>query len=215
MTAEPSKPPQVAPSAGADLPVYDPSANVLALVEAAVTRLNDLRVAETRRLDDLRELEVRHDREMQAMLLDFQDKLRDAEAKRIDAIRAVDVNAVAVASGRATDQAAVLATQVQVSADALRALVATTASTMATAQAAASAEFAKRLAELERSKYEIGGRSSAVDPQMADLLMAVKALSQAQSVGVGRSLGGNQMWGYVVGAIGLLLTMAMLFDRFK
>lgn len=149
------------------------------------------------------------------MLLDFQEKLRDAEAKRIDAIRAVDVNAVAVASGRATDQAAVLATQVQVSADALRALVASTASTMATAQAAASAEFAKRLAELERSKYEIGGRSSAVDPQMADLLTAVKGLSAAQSVGVGRSMGSNQLWGYIVGAIGAVAALLMLLDRLK
>src|ERR1035437_5398164 len=126
----------------------DPTANVLALGEAAVQRINDLQDAATlrieslreldnKRIDDLRIAEARRLDEQAALRELYHDKLSLAESKRIDAIRAVDVNNVSVASERAAAQATVLANQVTISADALRALVASTATTMAAQQAAA------------------------------------------------------------------------------
>lgn len=190
---------------------YDPSANVLSLVDAAVRRLDDLRAAETRRQDDLRVQSDRHAAEVARLTSDFQEKLRDAEAKRIDAIRAVDVNAVSVASVRAADQATVLASQVQVSADALRSLVATSASTLAAAQAASTAEITKRLSELERSKYEGAGRSAVADPQTDKLAALVEKLATAQSTTTGKSAGINAAWVVAVGAIMLVLAIASFF----
>ena len=83
--------------------------------------------------------------------------MREAEAKRIDAIRAVDVNAVSVANERATAQAAVLANQVALSAETLRALVASTASTQATQLNQLTAQLIDRISLLEKSQYENKG----------------------------------------------------------
>lgn len=109
------------PSTDADnVSVRDPTQNVMKLVEAASRRIDDLIVAgfrridelrsmDSRRADELREAESRRVNEQLTLRADYEERLRNAEAKRIDAIRAVDVNAVAVASQRASDQATVLA----------------------------------------------------------------------------------------------------------
>lgn len=124
----------------------DPTTNVLALVYAATARLDDLRAAETLRVNELLKL-----RETHAM------ELRFAEASRLDAIRVVDVNAVSVATEKATQQAAILANQVAVSAETLRALVATTAAAQATQLTALTQQLTDRISLLEKSQYEHKG----------------------------------------------------------
>lgn len=47
----------------------DPTANVLALVQASVKRLDDLREAETRRVNEQLDLRARHAREMAHVML--------------------------------------------------------------------------------------------------------------------------------------------------
>lgn len=144
---------------------YDPSQNVLLLVEAAVKRLDDLRIAETKRLDEQLRTHV-----------EFTKELFATEAKRLDAIRAVDVGAVAVASERATQQAAVLAGQVTQSADTLRTLVATTATTFASQSAQLQTQLTDRLALLERAQYESQGRSGLSSPLLATVVGVIAAV---------------------------------------
>jgi hypothetical protein len=91
----------------------DPTANVIALISSTTLQLKDLlnaqadlNKAEFRRLNDLLDIQVAHAKELAL-----------AESGRIDAIRAVDVNAVGVAAKKAEDQAAVLATQLSTTAD--------------------------------------------------------------------------------------------------
>lgn len=134
----------------------DPTANVLALVDAAVRRLNDLHEAEMRRVNEVMTLRADHSAQLAA-----------AEAKRIDAIRAVDVAAVAVASERAAAQATVLANQVSTSAETLRSLVAATATTVAQQLAAALTPITERLASLEKNQYTDQGRSVIANPLSA------------------------------------------------
>lgn len=124
----------------------DPTINVRELVESSISRLDDLSAAESRRVDGIMTLRA-----------EYEEKLREAEAKRIDAIRAVDVNAVAVASERATQQATVLANQVSISAETLRALVAATANTIAQQLSALTAQLTDRISSLEKSQYTISG----------------------------------------------------------
>jgi hypothetical protein len=181
-------------------PVVDPTRNVLELVTASEKRQDDLRQAnesfmksELARIDELRASESRRIDEEAKLRADFEDKLSIAEAKRIDAIRAVDVSAVQVASERATQQASVLANQVQASADALRALVATTATTMATQSQNATQQFTDRLASLEKSQYENKGRSGVADPQLADLITKVQTLATAAEQGAGKNEGINTL----------------------
>ena len=86
----------------------DPTENVRQLV-----------IAESRRLDE----RVTHVEAVGALRSHYEDMLRNAESRRLDAIRAVDVSAVSVAADRAAQTAATLAATVQASAEALRAQV--------------------------------------------------------------------------------------------
>jgi hypothetical protein len=165
-------------------PVADPTANVLALVEAADKRQDDLRRAESRRVDEQMALRAEHGRQ-----------LREAEAKRIDAIRAVDVSAVSVDRERAAAAASVLANQVATSAETLRALVATTAAAQATQSAQQFAQLSERIASLEKSAYEGAGKGLATDPLMAQMMADVKAMRGTAGGGM------TAMLGWIVSAV--------------
>lgn len=152
----------------------DPTKNVLQLVEAAVKRADDLAAAEARRVNEIMDLRA-----------EYTEKLSLAESKRIDAIRAVDVNAVAIASERAAAQAAVLQNQVNASAEALRSLVATTAAAIAQQLSQLTSQFNDRIAALEKSQYEIRG------------------------TGAGR----KDFYGWIVGGVGAIAVIVMLIVR--
>lgn len=88
-------------------PVVDPTQNVLDLVNA-----------ESRRQDDLRQLEFVSIRRELTNFKDYQKIITGAETERINAIRAVDVAAVAVANTAAENRATTLAGQVNAAKDA-------------------------------------------------------------------------------------------------
>lgn len=90
-------------------PVIDPTENVKALSQAA-----------NQRQDDLREMESSHLRELMAVRSGYEDKLREKESERIDAIRAVDVQAVQRAAEVSATAVQALAAQVPITADAVR-----------------------------------------------------------------------------------------------
>lgn len=166
-------------------PVIDPTVNVMNLVEAATLRLDDLRDAENRRVDERFRNQKEYMHEIQGLIAAYEEKLRVAEANRIDAIRAVDVGAVATAAERASQQAQVLATQVATSAETLRTLVATSAATTAAALTQIINPITERLAQLEKAQYEGAGRAVISDPITQELLREVKSLgsSHAQTAG--------------------------------
>lgn len=147
---------------GGELTV-DPTENVKALVALENRRQDDLRNLNDRRVDaELRVVSVRVEslEKLAAITATYEEKLSNAEAKRIDAIRAVDVNAVAVASQKQQDQATVLANQVVASADALRGLVATTATAAAQASQQITAALSDRITQLEKTSYEGAGKGT-------------------------------------------------------
>jgi hypothetical protein len=200
------------------------------LVKAEVRRIEQLASAETRRVDDLRNLAIQytqraddmaasrsaesrqaiselhkanteHVRITEQLRADYQERLSLAEAKRVDANRAFDMGAVAVASERATQQASVLANQVTASADTLRALVATTATTFANQQQSLQTQITERLALVERSQYESKGKAGVSDPAMADMVVELRALRSAQSQGAGKSEGISASAGVLIAVI--------------
>jgi hypothetical protein len=153
------------PGPGVDIrgrAVVDPTKNVLDLVEAAITRIDDLRAAENKRQDDLREAGERHAREISKLTAIYEEKLADAETDRIDAIRAVDVAAVQRAAEVQAAQAQALATQVTVSAEALRNQVAAAATASATALASALDPIQKTIVTLQQFVYEATGQKTQV-----------------------------------------------------
>src|ERR1700693_1952297 len=155
----------------------DPTKNVEALVAAGLKAQDDLRAAVkelfqakleaddkvailrqevlTTKIEKL-DSEARLSRE-------YLEKLAIAEKQRIDAIRAVDVNAVTVASQRTSEGVAALATQTAQSAEvlrnqgtqsaeALRALVASTAAAAATTQQQLVGALSARITTLEQAQ---------------------------------------------------------------
>lgn len=218
-------PPQV-------LQAQDPTRNVRDSLAAAVERLDDLaqlrqqrgdelRAAEATRLNESIEAERRRVDEQMALRSEYEAKLQSAEAKRIDAIRVVDVNAVAVANERATQQATVLATQVAASADTLRALVATTASTVATQLQQITATLSDRLAIVERANYEGSGRQAVADPALTAALLALaeaqkttanklETLGTVQSQRIGQGIGAGQVVAYIFSALAALAAIGAI-----
>src|ERR1035438_4588914 len=87
-------------------------------------------------------------------------QLRIAEAKRIDAIRSVDITAVAIVHARAVASAVVLAAQVASSAETLRTLVAQTAQTVAGQLATMSSAINDRISALEKTQYTTSGKDT-------------------------------------------------------
>jgi SMC interacting uncharacterized protein involved in chromosome segregation len=157
-------------------PTVDPTKNVLDLVEAAVKRLDDLAQereraiqAQVHRLDDMRDTRIDglhevlvldriHAKETADIRADYEQKLREKETQRIDAIRAVDVAAVQRAAEVSTTQAQTLATQQQVTADTLRTQVQNVAVSQAQALAAALEHIQKDISELRKTQYEQQGQ---------------------------------------------------------
>ena len=147
----------------------DPSANVLQLVGNAVKYLEDLH----------RQGMEAYSERLQASINTSQRE-RAAETERINALRAVDVQAVSIANDRAIKQAEVLATQVAQSAEALRILVAQTASTIAVQLAQVTNQLIERIAALEKARYEDVGKDKTTDLMPAQVQAIQTALAESK-----------------------------------
>jgi len=133
----------------------DPTKNVLDLVNAAIARVDDLRDAETR-----------HQTEIARMLVERVESMMSAESHRIDAIRAVDVDAVQKAAATAQAQANTLAAQQVQSAEALRTQVTDTATLAESRLAAGLQPIIRDIVELQKRAWEtVGQKTQIVETQ--------------------------------------------------
>jgi hypothetical protein len=194
----------------------DPSANSHNFLDKAVRRLDDLREAERQRVNEQIDAERRRVDEQLSIRSDFAQQLNLAEAKRIDAIRAVDVTAVATANEKATAQATVLANQVSQSAETLRSLVAATAATQAQQLTQLTNQLTDRLASLEKASYEGSGKNTVADPMMAALVLEIKSLRDANASSRGSRDGMQSLWGWIFGGLMFLVGLAgIIFAAFR
>jgi hypothetical protein len=191
--------------------VVDPTENVKDLVQADKESNALLRASEKERIDDLRRADkelaraqVQHTRQILALTTRYEDKLRVAEKGRIDAIRAVDVGAVAVAAERSSQQAAMLASQVTQSAEILRALVQSTASALENRLQSLSNGLTERLAAIEKTQYESKGRAELADPAVVALTEQVKTLAALASEKTGKETGWKAGTGWIVAIVSLV-----------
>lgn len=166
-------------------PVIDPTKNVLDLVRSSMLRQDDLRESESRRLDEKIIMENAHTREIMAIRAGHEAELRDKEVNRLNAIRQVDVAAVAVASDRAASAARILETNVQVLAEANRSLVATTAAAQTEALGSIVKPILNRLEAIERTLSETAGRAGVTDPMMTQVLTETRGMREALAATAG------------------------------
>jgi hypothetical protein len=148
-------------------PVIDPTSNVTALVKAGLQRQDDLRQLESEHIHEISKVRAAYEQQLRegdanlaTLRSEFEEKLRTAESARIDAIRAVDVAAVAQAAAVSATQAMALQTQVNVSAETLRNQVATVAAQQATALAAALQPINKDIGDLRQAQYQQQGQAT-------------------------------------------------------
>jgi hypothetical protein len=105
----------------------------------------------------LRKAENAHVREIVALRAQYDSELREAESKRIDAIRAVDVGTAERAAQVVANQATTLATTVTASAEALRTQNEVARVQVADQLRSALEPILKDVSELRRVQYETAG----------------------------------------------------------
>lgn len=224
-------------------PAVDPTKNVLDLVEAAIRRQDDLRTTAEKlsrvqfeTAEKLNDLRYKQTQDLAAALAtkladeaklhaSYAERLAIAEAKRIDAIRAVDVNAVVVANQRTSEQATALQTQTTASAEVLRnqvarsaedlrALVATTAATALQNQqqqftgiSTQISSLSTRLTTLEQAGAEGKGKQTFQDPVIAQLLTEFRAVANREVNRTGIDSGRSDMAGWIAAGASFFIMM--------
>jgi leucyl-tRNA synthetase len=242
MATAPNEPAQI--RNGAVVGAIDPTENVKALTAAGLEEQDKLREAESKRLaeaiaasrlltDSLREAETRRVNEQNAaesrrvdeqaelreqiasLRAEFYEKLRVAESARVDANRAEDKAAAALAAERLAAQVTALATTAATTAETLRNQVGTSA---ASQQQQVINPLVERVALLEQTSYKGQGREAVSDPALTTALTALAnaqtttnakldKLADAQSQRTGQGLGAAQVLTYIFLAVGALGTI--------
>jgi hypothetical protein len=143
-------------------PVFDPSKNVLDLVEAANRRQDDLREKESEYNKELRQMEAAHSREVGDLRHEYEAELRKAETARIDAIRAVDIAQVQRTADVQSQVASALAAQVTATAEAFRTAQQAAAQQQDLKLTTALQPLTDAIADLRRVQYEQAGGKAQV-----------------------------------------------------
>lgn len=208
------------PGAGVDSEgraVVDPTANVIALVEA-----NSVTAAQLRKADrKYNDAQFSHLREIAKLRAANAETLRTSDLDRLDKTRQVDVLAASASAAALATAVQTLANTADRNADALRNLVNATAQTMAkqTSDLAATLSAATdslvkdinaRIAELQKTSYTGAGKSTVADPQMDKLTALVEVLARNQAAGTGKSEGVGISASWVVTGIMALIAIGGL-----
>jgi hypothetical protein len=179
-------------------PVKDPTANVLDLVRAAIERQ-----------DDLRKSESEHIRELLGVRAGYDEQLRTQESRRIDAIRQVDVSAVARAAEVSAAQAQTLATQQQASADALRNQVEQARIATADALAQALAPITRSIEDLRAAQYQQQGeKSSKTETSTSD-----RDATALEAVRIQAASARTQVYALIIAALVLVAGLYATFHK--
>ena len=187
-------------------PVIDPTANVLALVEAANRRQDDLREMNNARID----AELRNQETIADLRAKHQEAIDALEAKRLDAVRNVDQITAKTEADRAATAVTALATAGNTTATVLRATVDTRAQELATQFASTVGQLTERIAALEKSSYTGQGKQAVVDPQVTEMLVEMRALRAQQASRGGEDTGRKGTQDQIKSLVALGFTAVLL-----
>jgi hypothetical protein len=201
-------------------PVIDPTENVMKLVQASAKRADDLSLVESKwqrrwikselcRIENL----VTQQKEFSLMRASHQEALDEKESARIDSIRQVDREEVAKTAAQANLAIATLAKQTTDLATTLQTQVQSTASAAETRRTADMSEVNKRVSALELAGSASAGKQTVADPAMEALTKQVAALVNLQQSGMGERRGGQQVWGFMLAGVTILIAIiAVIVD---
>jgi hypothetical protein len=190
-------------------PVIDPTANVIALVEAnakasaalrdADVRFNDAQNAHLKEISNLR---AEQTREVRAFDSDRYDKIRSVDMANAASTAAQILQAVNTNAAVAATTALTLAKQVT-----------DTAAAQEARQGALATDMAKRLSAVELSMSKGEGKQQVADPALERLALIVEKLAAAQQAVGGRSEGIDATWKMVIIGGGLVLAFLTYQSR--
>jgi hypothetical protein len=183
-------------------PVFDPTENVLDLVEKETGRQDDLRDWIVKyydmKLDDMEEMAILRDTHQKEVAV-----LRDMHAREL---RESDNTNSATAIGEIRSAAKELATVATSTASTLQSRVDATAATLGKAGAEQVGAVLTRVAALELAAAQGIGKQAVVDPMMATLLDEVKKLSGSGERREGKSSGINATIAVIITVVGFVGT---------
>jgi hypothetical protein len=174
-------------SVGVGDPVVDPTENVLALVDVEKAHAKDLRETDLRHERELRDAQINRIKELAA--------LRDRYDERISNILAVQV--------RATSD--LISAQLDKVTSSLDAQIAALGVSSQERYNSILATLDPRITEVERFRYESGGKASVADPATNEALretaIAIRQLTSAAHHSSGVNIGRSEIFAWLFGAI--------------
>ncbi len=170
-------------------PVIDPTENVLALVDAESRYQNAMRDAAVKRQDDLRFAENKR--------LDDLADLRVRYESQIDSILSQQTKATSDLIANQLDKITNgLGNQITTSVNSLM----------------------ERIGQLERFRWEVGGRTSVQDPAIAEAIksmtFAINALQETKQEGHGKTMGVSQVGAIFIGISVVIAAVAGVTGAF-
>jgi len=186
----------------------DPTKNVLDLVLAAVTRLNDLRAADTRHFDDLRSTDTAH-QDAQREALDLRmtalSAQRDLYEERLQRTRR---DYEQEQEGIKSDFGKQIAAIIQAQADKNALLLSSGVDKLG-------ASTSDRLALVEKNQYVSGGTASIRDPAtdraLADIATTLRELREGSKSDAGKGAGQTQLITWLFAAIAAAAVLYNIF----
>jgi hypothetical protein len=190
---------------------YDPSKNVLDLVNAAVKRQDDLREQARSYQKIIDEIRAERDKER----ADHAKEIRLADSGLYAAIRTVDREDVAKTAASAQTAISTLAKQTTDLASTLQKTLGDTAIAVEQRQSAFASEMSKRISALELQASERQGNQAVAAPIQLEMKETLNRLAAAQQANVGKSEGISNVWTVGVAAAALLMTMVVFWRSNK
>jgi len=181
-------------------PTIDPTANVIALVEANAKAAAALRDADVRfnnaqheHLKEIGQLRANHAKETRTFDSERQSSIRDVDMANAEKTAAQILQAVNTNAAVAERTAKTLQDQ-----------VASTAAAQENRQASFAADMMKRLSAVELSMSKGEGKQAVADPASERLATSVEKLLMAQQLGTGKGEGIGLVGIVVMGAVALI-----------
>lgn len=199
------------------VPRIDPTANVIALVEAHAKANAGLREADTKFNDS----QAAHIKDIGDLRAKHAETLRVSDLEGLAKTRQVDVLAGAASAAALATAVQTLANTSDRNAETLRNLVNATAQTTAKETADRAAvlsaqtdsllkDINARIAELQKSTYQGVGKSSVSDPASERLAQSVEKLLSAGAIGTGKSMGAGALVAWIFGGTGMLAAVVSI-----
>lgn len=137
-----------------------------------------------------------------------------AETGRINEILRSNAESLKQANTEANERNVAAVTQAERVANTLRELVETTRSAASKSLTEVINPIINRLNEIEQKQYENKGKEAVSDPMMTKLVERMELAAISMAEGRGKGVGANALWGYIIGAIGVISAILAIVSRF-